>query len=194
MCFNDEQTLVAYGSADGVCRVLNLNHGKLLASFTCFQPSSSSSSSSNINPAEQNNNPDDDDDDDNGGDDDNESADESTATTIETVAFGTSHLLICGTLSGYIYLWDLNTKQLRTTMNLQSGIVKCVLNSGYLLYTACLDGHIRLVDIRNGEPLKEWKSGGGQGCEIMDMILTSDQRHLLCAYMQGTCRVFQLKE
>ncbi|CAF5122305.1 unnamed protein product, partial [Rotaria magnacalcarata] len=80
------------------------------------------------------------------------------------------------------------------TLNLQSGIVKCLLNEGYLLYAACLDGHIRLLDIRNGEPLKEWKSGGGQGCEIMDMVITKDKRHLLCAYMQGSCRVFKLKE
>ncbi len=173
MCLNDEQTLVACGSADGNCRVLNLNNGKLLSSFACFQPSST-----------KNNEEDDDDDDD----------DESTATTIESVTFGTGHLLICGTLSGYIYIWDINTKLLRSTLNLQSGIVKCLLNEGYLLYTACLDGHIRLIDIRNGEPLKEWKSGGGQGCEIMDMIITKDKRHLLCAYMQGLCRVFKLKE
>jgi WD40 repeat protein len=174
MCLNDEQTLVACGSADGNCRVLNLNNGKLLSSFACFQPSST-----------KNNEEDDDNDDDDDG---------STATTIESVTFGTGHLLICGTLSGYIYIWDINTKLLRSTLNLQSGIVKCLLNEGYLLYTACLDGHIRLIDIRNGEPLKEWKSGGGQGCEIMDMIITKDKRHLLCAYMQGLCRVFKLKE
>ena len=180
MCLNDEQTLVATGAADGYCRVLNLTNGKLLASLACFTDLPSSTSKMSKDEDED----DDDDDDD----------DESTSTTIESVAFGTSHLLICGTLSGYIYLWDINTKQLRTTLNLQSGIVKCLLNEGYLLYTACLDGHIRLLDIRNGEPLKEWKSGGGQGCEIMDMIITKDRRHLLCAYMQGSCRVFQLKE
>ncbi len=174
MCLNDEQTLIACGSADGNCRVLILNNGKLLSSFSCFQPSSTQTST-----AEE------DDDDDEG---------ESTATTIESVAFGSGHLLICGTLSGYIYIWDINTKLLRTTLNLQSGVVKCLLNDGFLLYTACLDGHIRLLDIRNGEPLKEWKSGGGQGCEIMDMIITKDKRHLLCAYMQGLCRVFKLKE
>jgi WD40 repeat protein len=174
MCLNDEQTLIACGSADGNCRVINLNNGKLLSSFSCFQPSSTQTST-----AEE------DDDDDEG---------ESTATTIESVAFGSGHLLICGTLSGYIYIWDINTKLLRTTLNLQSGVVKCLLNDGFLLYTACLDGHIRLLDIRNGEPLKEWKSGGGQGCEIMDMIITKDKRHLLCAYMQGLCRVFKLKE
>jgi WD40 repeat protein len=170
MCVNDEQTLIACGSADGNCRVLNLNNGKLLSSFACIQPSSTSK------------------------DEDDEDDDESTAITIESVAFGAGHLLICGTLSGYIYIWDINTKQLRTTLNLQSGIVKCLLTDGYLLYTACLDGHIRLLDIRNGEPLKEWKSGGDQGCEIMDMVLTKDRRHLLCAYMQGLCRVFKLKE
>jgi WD40 repeat protein len=186
MCLNDEQTLIACGSADGYCRVLNINNGKLLSSFACFQPSSSTTTTttkSSMNEDEDEN--DDDDDDDEG---------ESTATTIESVAFGIGHLLICGTLSGYIYIWDINTKQLRGTLNLQSGIVKCILNEGYLLYTACLDGHIRLLDIRNGEPLKEWKSGGGQGCEIMDMIITKDKRYLLCAYMQGLCRVFQLKE
>jgi WD40 repeat protein len=169
MCLNDEQTLVACGSADGNCRVLNLNNGKLLSSFACAsgQPSM---------------------------EEDVDDEGESTATTIESVVFGAGHLLICGTLSGYIYIWDINTKLLRTTLNLQSGIVKCLLNEGYFLYTACLDGHVRLLDIRNGEPLKEWKSGGGQGCEIMDMIITKDKRHLLCAYMQGLCRVFKLKE
>jgi WD40 repeat protein len=181
MCLNDEQTLIACGSADGNCRVLNLNNGKLLSSFSCFQPSTSSSKPSIDEEEEED-------------DDDDEEDDESTATTIESVAFGTGHLLICGTLSGYIYIWDINTKQLRTTLNLQSGIVKFLLNDGYLLYTACLDGHIRLLDIRNGEPLKEWKSGGGQGCEIMDMIITKDKRYLLCAYMQGLCRLFKLKE
>lgn len=179
MCLNDEQTLLAYGSADGNCRVINLNTGKLLSSFACFQPSTTTTARSTTNE-----NDDDDDEDDNN---DEES-------TIESVVFGTGHLLICGTLSGYIYIWDINTKQLRTTLNLQSGIVKCILNEGYLLYTACLDGHIRLLDIRNGEPLKEWKSGGGHGCEIMDMIITKDKRHLLCAYMQGPCRIFKLKE
>jgi WD40 repeat protein len=173
MSLNDEQTLIACGSADGNCRVINLNNGKLLSSFMCFQPSSTKST-------EQ--------------EEDDDDQDESTSTSIESVAFGAVHLLICGTLSGYIYIWDINTKLLRTTLNLQSGIVKCVLNEGYLLYTACLDGHIRLLDIRNGEPLKEWKSGGGQGCEIMDMIITKDKRHLICAYMQGLCRVFKLKE
>lgn len=172
MALNDEQTLVACGSADGNCRVINLTNGKLLSSFACIQSSTTTTTT------EQ----------------EEEDEDESTATTIESVAFGGSHLLVCGTLSGYIYIWDINSKQLRNTLNLQSGIVKCLLNEHYFLYTACLDGHIRLLDIRNGEPLKEWKSGGGQGCEIMDMILTKDKRHLLCAYMQGTCRVFQLKE
>lgn len=172
MALNDEQTLVACGSADGNCRLLNITHGKLLSSFACIQSSATTTTTQ----------------------DDDEDEDESTATSIESVAFGGSHLLVCGTLSGYIYIWDINSKQLRNTLNLQSGIVKCLLNEQYLLYTACLDGHIRLLDIRNGEPLKEWKSGGGQGCEIMDMILTKDKRHLLCAYMQGTCRVFQLKE
>ncbi|CAF1320106.1 unnamed protein product [Rotaria sordida] len=176
MCLNDEQTLVACGSAGGNCRVLNLNNGKLLSLFPCFQSSLSNK------PSTEEEEEDDDDD------------DESTATTIESVAFGSGHLLICGTLSGYIYIWDINTKHLRTTLNLQSGIVKCLLNDGYLLYAACLDGHIRLLDIRNGEPLKEWKSGGGQGCEIMDMVITKDKRHLLCAYIQGSCRVFKLKE
>ena len=174
MALNDEQTLVACGSADGNCRILNLINGKLLSSFACFQPSTTATTKQD--------------------DDEDDDEDESTATTIESVAFGGSHLLICGTLSGYIYIWDMNSKQLRNTLNLQSGIVKCLLNENYFLYTACLDGHIRLLDIRNGEPLKEWKSGGGQGCEIMDMILTKDKRYLLTAYMQGTCRVFQLKE
>ncbi|CAF1604909.1 unnamed protein product [Rotaria sp. Silwood1] len=169
MCLNNEQTLIACGSADGNCRVLNLHNGKLLSLFPCFQ--------STIEEDED--------------EDDDESK---TTTTIESVIFGINHLLICGTLSGYIYIWDINTKHLRTTLNLQSGIVKCILNDNYLLYTACLDGHIRLLDIRNGEPLKEWKSGGGEGCEIMDMIITQDKRYLLCAYMQGLCRIFKLKE
>ena len=178
MCLNDEQTLVASGSADGNCRVLNLSNGKLLSSFACFQPSSAKPSTSQQG-------------DDDGDDDDDEGE---TATSIESVTFGAAHLLICGTLSGFIYIWDINTKLLRSTLNLQSGVVKCLLNEGHLLYTACLDGHIRLMDVRNGEPLKEWKSGGGQGCEIMDMVITKDKRHLLCAYMQGLCRVFKLKE
>ena len=178
MCINDEQTLVACGSVDGYCRVLNLNNGKLVSSFACYQQSLSSK------PLVGEDKNDDDDDDD----------DELTATTIECVTFGVAHLLVCGTLAGYIYIWDINTKHLRTTLNLQSGIVKCMLNDGYQLYAACLDGHIRLLDIRNGEPLKEWKSGGGQGCEIMDMIMTKDKCYLLCAYMQGSCRVFKLKE
>lgn len=176
MCLNDEQTLVACGSADGNCRVLSLNNGKLLCSFACLQPASTKRQG-----AEEAN---DDDDDDEG----------ETATSIESVTFGAGHLLICGTLSGFIYIWDVNSKQLRSTVHLDSGVVKCLLNEGYLLYTACLDGHIRLMDVRNGEPLREWKSGGGDGCEIMDMVLTKDKRHLLCAYMQGLCRVFKLKE
>lgn len=175
MCLNDEQTLVACGSADGYCRVINLNNGKLLSSFACFQPPSSSSNRTTIAEEE-------------------EDDDEVTETTIESVAFGTSHLLVCGTLSGYIYIWDINTKNLRSTINLQNGIVKCILNEGYLLYAACLDGHIRLLDIRNGEPLREWKSGGGEGSEIMDMVITKDKRNLLCAYMQSSCRVFKLQQ
>ena len=190
MCLNDEQTLLAYGSADGNCRVLSLNNGKLLASFTCLQPSLTKKSQGGAAAATTTTEQTNDDEEEEEDDED----DESTATSIETVVFGISHLLICGTLSGYIYIWDTNTKQLRTMLNLQSGIVKCLLNEGYLLYTACLDGHIRLLDIRNGEPLKEWKSGGGEGCEIMDMILTKDKRYLLCAYMQGSCRIFKLKD
>ncbi|CAF0885072.1 unnamed protein product [Adineta ricciae] len=172
MCLNDEQTLIACGSADGNCRVLNLNNGKLLSSFACFQPSLTKPSTRGDGA-----------DDDDGGEDDEDagSNEDETARSVESVIFGTSHLLICGTLSGYIYIWDINTKQLRSTLNLQSGIVKCLLNEGYLLYTACLDGHIRLMDIRNGEPLKEWKSGGGQDCGIMDMVITKDKRHILCA-------------
>lgn len=144
MCLNDEQTLVAYGSADGNCRVLNLINGKLLSTFACVQPSSSTTTTTTTTAENE------------GEEDD----DEPTESSIETIAFGVSHLLICGTLSGFIYIWDINTRLLRTTLNLQSGIVKCLLNDGYLLYTGCLDGHIRLLDIRNGEPLKEWKSGG----------------------------------
>ncbi|CAF0734654.1 unnamed protein product [Didymodactylos carnosus] len=155
MCVNDENSLVACGSTDVTCRIINITNGKLLTLFNCFLEE-----------------------------------DEKVDNSVESVTFGGENLLICGTVIGHLFIWDVNSKQIRTRINTNSGIVKCISDSTSL-YTACLDGHIKLFDVRNGELLKEWKSGGGNDCQILNMVITNDKQHILCSYSQGTCRIFK---
>ncbi|XP_065884318.1 angio-associated migratory cell protein-like isoform X2 [Dysidea avara] len=82
------------------------------------------------------------------------------------------------------------TAQLVSINSKKDGVVKirwC--NSSPLLYTACLDGVVRLWDGRNGSVVTQWEGHNGQ---LLDMDMTSDDSTVVTASEDCTARVFSL--
>ncbi|KAG1682604.1 Angio-associated migratory cell protein [Nymphon striatum] len=113
--------------------------------------------------------------------------------SVESVAFCPNHpLLATGTVSGHLGIWDLTKQVNRYNKRLEDGITKVMWDKnqacGSLLYTAGLDGIVRLWDARTGENEMEWK---GHTESILDMVLFNDS--ILTTSDDQTARVFSVQ-
>ncbi|XP_062588263.1 angio-associated migratory cell protein-like isoform X2 [Saccostrea cucullata] len=112
--------------------------------------------------------------------------------SVESCAFSDSQssLAATGTLTGKLIIWDVPTQTNRNTCEHIGGVVKVKWDTASpLVYTACLDGVIRLWDARNGKCSSEWV---GHQDALLDFDLSNDGKTLVSVSEDNTARVFSL--
>lgn len=113
--------------------------------------------------------------------------------TVETVGF-CSNFPFCatGTLKGQLTIWDIPTQVQRQVCQHEAGIVKLVWDRvSPLVYTAGLDGALRLWDARSGKLASQWTGHEG---EILDAVLSRDGNTILTASDDDTCRIYHVNK
>ena len=94
--------------------------------------------------------------------------------SVEAVSFcpeTSVSLVVTGTLSGKISFWDIPTQIERQSYDQSAGVVKLVWHPThpYLLFSAGLDGVIRLIDSRSGTLVREYT---GHTANILDISIS----------------------
>ena len=153
-------TLLLSGSVDSTIKIFNSANGKLVASFDAGFAQAS---------------------------------DDSEPPSIECVAFSHDQTLACsGSLSGVLAIWDISAQRLRHQCKhpAGSGITKLAWDSKSFshIYTAGLDGIVRLWDIRSGICEKTWY---GHEDNILDISVSKNATFFLTSSDDGTARVFK---
>lgn len=117
---------------------------------------------------------------------------------VEAVCFSPAlPVVLTGSLSGVLGIWDLPTQKLRLQCVHQSadlqyrpGVVKlCPSELSPVVYTGSLDGVVRGWDLRSGQVVREWH---GHSNHILDMTLTRNESAILSASKDGTVRKFSI--
>lgn len=151
--------LLISGSSDSSIRILNSSNGRRVASFDAGFPR----------------------------DDDSE-----TQNSIECVGFSNDTLFaLSGSLSGVLGIWDISAQRLRHRCNHPVGCgittLSLVKDVSSQVFTAALDGVVRLWDMRSGECLRQWC---GHAEAILDMKVSNDGKTILTSSDDGTAKVF----
>lgn len=109
--------------------------------------------------------------------------------SVESVAFCISQpVAATGTVQGSLAVWDIPTQIQREQFQQDSGISKLLWGaSSSLLYTAGLDGVVRLYDGRSGSIERSWY---GHKDEILDMVVSKVDNYILTTSQDTTCRLF----
>jgi len=115
--------------------------------------------------------------------------------SVETVSFcpdTTLSVVATGTLNGKISFWDIPSQIERQTYEQNAGVVKMLWHpqKPYLLFSAGLDGIIRLIDSRNGTLVHEYT---GHTANILDIALSNDGKFIISSSDDQTCKVFETK-
>jgi len=158
-CSSDD-ALIGSGSVDCTAKIINSQSGKVIATFECGK-------SSEANQEENND-------------------------SVESVSFSSvQSLFATGTVDGSIEIWDISTQMRRHVCHQNSGISKLLWdkNNPYLLYTAGLDGVLRIYDGRSGQLLNV---KNGHNDHILDFTVSSDSSFVLTASEDSSCRIFSL--
>lgn len=99
-------------------------------------------------------------------------------------------LAATGTLQGTLSIWDMPTQIARSTCQHEAGVVRLKWDpSAPLVYTACLDGVVRLWDGRTGQSVNQWS---GHSDSILDIDLSRDGETMVTVSDDKTARVFSL--
>ncbi|XP_046859614.1 angio-associated migratory cell protein-like [Xenia sp. Carnegie-2017] len=126
---NENYTLLASGSEDGILKLTHLGNGKVLGSIEAALIQEGDLS-------------------------------------IESVAFcSILPVVLTGSLSGKLGIWDLTNQRIRQQCEHPAGVTK-ILCEGGMIFSACLDGILRLWDARSGNCEREWH---GHSAPILDM-------------------------
>jgi WD40 repeat protein len=151
--------LIGTGSVDGTAKLINSNTGKVVVTFECGNVNTNS----------------------------NEEED-----SVESVSFSNSlSLFATATVRGSIEIWDISSHVRRHKVIVDDGISKLLWdkNNQYLLYTAGLDGILRIYDGRTSE-LKAIKRGHNHN--ILDCFLSNNSSFIITASEDTTCRIYAL--
>ncbi|XP_077997578.1 angio-associated migratory cell protein-like [Glandiceps talaboti] len=120
-------------------------------------------------------------------------ASEEESNSVEAVGFCKSlPLAAVGSLNGVVGVWDVPTQIKRNQCKHDAGIVRLQWDhNNPLIYTACLDGVVRLWDGRSGQVMSKWIGHMG---EILDMAVTRDGNTIVTASGDKTARVFAVSQ
>jgi WD40 repeat protein len=165
---NSDGSLVMTGSEDSTARLVSTTTGKVVVSLAAGMPREVAPTA------------------------DDEDKTHSTPSSVEDVAFFPSlPLALTASLSGAVGVWDIATQKLRHTLQHQAGVVRLRCSSrDPLVFTGCLDGGVRLWDVRGGECVREW---WGHTNDILDLTIASDDSLILSASDDATVLVFSNK-
>lgn len=162
---SSDGNLIATGGVDMKLQIINSTNGKVICNLDC----------SGKNKKEEN----------------EEKMEDEQGNSIESITFSKSLALVaCATLSGMIYVWDLNTQTLRCRHdNKMVGYTKLVWHNQEHLYASTLDGSVQIFDGRNLELIKTLK---GHKSEILDFCFNQDSSILYTASNDSLVKMFQL--
>merc|ERR1719330_1938180 len=114
---------------------------------------------------------------------------ENSASSVESAVFSQERngsMAVTGTLDGILSVWDVATQVSRVSCKVGGGVTKLLLHpAAPLIFTATLDGAVRVVDIRTGSSVAEY---GGHKSNILDMGVAADV--LVTSSDDGTCKLF----
>lgn len=111
--------------------------------------------------------------------------------SIEGLKFGSdeNYLASCS-LDGRVCIWSLQHQNTRHELKHPSGVSHLVwLRKSNTVVTASLDGVLRQFDVGNGSLVKEMQGHRGH---ILDVVVFEDEKSVLTAGDDETCRVFEL--
>jgi len=160
-------SIVAFGTSEGNVKIISIPGGKLLHLF-----------SAGINKTEST---------------DGEDEDMEFSNSIESLAFAPNNepYVASGSLNGNLDIWDFSTERKRHCCKHPAGITRVIWSelNPTIIFTACMDGVIRLWTSLSGELMKEFH---GHRENILDMVLSNDNKFILTAGDDETARVFEL--
>lgn len=111
--------------------------------------------------------------------------------SVECILFTPNNTLTTGMVMESLKVWDLNTGLNRFDLKLRYGICKLVPDKRepHIVYAACLDGLVRVIDVRSCDVLKELT---GHQDQLLDMCVAPDYSFVLTASDDKTARIFRL--
>lgn len=115
--------------------------------------------------------------------------------SIESLVFSkTFPFIACATLRGAIFVWDLQSHQMRhkfETGTSASGFTKILIDeSSQLLYAGSLDGSVKVFDVRNLQLAS--RQYEGHSSEVLDFSLNRQFNLLLTASNDNTAKLYEL--
>lgn len=116
---------------------------------------------------------------------------ESKDKSVEAVGFSENQFLLAtASLSGVLGIWDMTSQRLRHQCNHPAGVTRLQWdNLGPLIYSASLDGVVRLWDARSGSCECEWH---GHKAPILDMAVNNDSSTIITSSEDGTVKTFSI--
>ena len=165
--------ILASGGVNGVTKLFNTSTGKTIGNLLC--------GSSNSQDAD---------------------SDKSIKTTVEAILFsnGDHNLVVTGTLSGKVTIWDVSTQVSRHSVNVGDGIVKMLWRNNSVtcsdrntsqIFVATLDGLVKILDIKTGKIIGDCS---GHTAGILDICQSNDGSTLISCSDDGDCRVFDVEK
>lgn len=119
---------------------------------------------------------------------------ENSANSVECCVFPqdkSSNFLITGSLDGVVSVWDTPTQISRASTKVGEGVTKVEIHpTEPHLYAATLDGAVRCLDLRSGNPVTEYT---GHTANVLDFSFSCDGSRLVTSSDDGTCRIFQIE-
>ena len=162
MDLNSDGNLLATGGLDMKIKLINTNNYKVISELSCSSKIKS----------------------------DDETMEEERD-SIESVSFcKTLPLIACATLSGKIFIWDINSHILRSQFdNSLVGYSKIAWNHQEKLYASTLDGSLQEFDGRNLELSKTYR---GHKSEILDFSLNEQLAIIYSASNDNFVKLFHI--
>jgi len=120
---------------------------------------------------------------------------ENSTSSVECVVFPkdkATTYCATGTLDGIVTVWDTPTQISRHSCKVGEGVSKLAVHpGGNLIYASTLDGEIKCLDLRTGNPVRELSGHRGP---ILDFSISSNGQNLISCSDDGTSRVYNITD